>query len=126
VIVALHAAVGSTLGSASRSRRAALALGFASHLAGDAVPHRDFSSRNFELASGLAAIALLGLRRGPTHPATLGAIAAVAPDAEHLLPLPQPGGSKLFHGRRGWHHSGNLAPEVQFLVAAALLYRVLR
>src|SRR5690348_9074477 len=126
MIVFLHTAIGGTVGAAAGSRTPALALGFASHLAADAVPHRDFSSRNFELASGLAAIALLGMRRGPTHPATLGAIAAVAPDVEHLLPLPRPGGSKLFHDERGWHRSGSLAPELQFLVAAALLYRLLR
>lgn len=126
MIVALHAAVGATLG-AGRPRSAALALGVASHLAGDAVPHRDFPSRRFELASGLTAIALLAARRGPTHPATLGAIAATAPDAEHVLPLPRPGGSKLFHGRRGWHRSGSLLPaEVQLAVAALLLRRLLR
>lgn len=126
MIVMLHAALGGTLGAATGSRTAALALGFASHLAGDAVPHRDFASRDFELATGLTAITLLALRRGPADAATLGAVAAVSPDAEHILPLPRPGGSKLFHEERGWHRSGSLAPELQFALAAALLYRLLR
>jgi hypothetical protein len=126
MIVSLHAAVGATIGAAARSRTAAVALGVVSHLAGDAVPHRDFPSRRFELASGLTAIALLAARRGVTDPATLGAVAATAPDAEHVLPLPRPGGSKLFHGRRGWHRSGGLPAEAQLLLAALLLRRLLR
>jgi hypothetical protein len=125
VIVALHAAVGATLG-ARRTRAAAVTLGIASHLAGDAVPHRDFPSRRFELASGLTAIALLAARCGVTDPATLGAVAATAPDAEHVLRLPRPGGSKVFHGRRGWHRSGGLRAEVQLLLAVLLLQRLVR
>jgi hypothetical protein len=126
VIVSLHAAVGATIGAATRSRTAALALGAVSHLVGDAVPHRDFSSRSFEAASGLAAIALLCRRRGLIDPATVGAAAATAPDIEHLLRLPRPGGSKLFHDRRGRHREGPFPAGAQLLLASALLYRLAR
>lgn len=126
VIVSLHAALGAALGSSTRSRTAAIGLGIVSHLAADAVPHRDFRSRRFELASGLAAIGLLAARCGAAHPATLGAVAATLPDVEHVLPLPRPGGSKLLHGARGWHRGGSFPPEAQLLLAGALLVRSLR
>jgi hypothetical protein len=126
MIVSLHAALGATLGAAGSSRSRAVALGIASHLAADAIPHRDFASRRFELASGVAAVTLVALRRGVTDPATLGAIAATIPDAEHIVDLPRPGGSKLLHDRRGWHRSGSFPPEAQLVLAVALLYRVVR
>jgi hypothetical protein len=73
----------------------------------------------------VATVGLLALRRGLTDPATIGAIAASAPDLEHVLPLPRPGGSKLFHGRRGWHRSGGLSTNTQLLVAGLLVGRLL-
>ena len=126
MIVSLHAALGAALGSSTRSRTAAIGLGIASHLAADAVPHRDFRSRPFEFASGLAAIGLLAARCGTAHPATLGAAAATLPDLEHVVRLPRPGGSKLLHGARGWHRSGGFPPAAQLLLAGALLVRSLR
>jgi len=121
MIVALHAALGAAVGAAGRSRPAAVALGVASHLAADAVPHRDFASRRFELASGLAAIGLLAVRRGLGDPATVGAVAGTIPDLEHVVRLPRPGGSKLLHDARGWHRSGSFQPDAQLLLAAVLL-----
>ena len=125
MIVSLHVAIGATIGACTRSRLAAFALGSGSHVAADAVPHRDFSSRPFELASGVTGVALLAVRRGPFDPATLGAVGAALPDLEHVVRLPRPGGSKLLHGRRGWHRSGSFRPEVQLLLAGALVYRLL-
>jgi hypothetical protein len=122
VIVALHVATGAAAGAASRSRLAALLLGPVLHLAGDRVPHEDIRSRRFEIGSGVAAILLLAMRRGPLDPATLGAAASSAPDLEHVLPFLRPGGRKLFHGRHGWHRSGRILPvPVQLLLAGTIL-----
>jgi hypothetical protein len=118
VIVSLHVATGAAGGAIVRSRPVAVALGFALHLAGDLVPHQDVRSRQFELLSGIAALALVGARRGPFDPVTLGAAAASCPDLEHLIRFPRPGGRKLFPSHRlpGWH---------QVLVAGVLLGGVL-
>jgi hypothetical protein len=125
VIVSLHAATGATMGAAVRSRAAAAVLGIPLHLAGDRVPHRDIHNRRFEVVSGLAMIGLVAARRGLSDSATIGALAACAPDLEHLVRLPRPGGSKLFHGRRGWHRSGGISSRSQLLLAGFLTGRLL-
>jgi hypothetical protein len=121
VIVSLHVATGAVAGAATGSRRAALVLGPLLHLAGDRVPHRDIPSRRFEVGSGIVCVCLLAARRGIFDPATLGALSTSSPDVEHILRLPRPGGSKLFHGRRGWHRTGGLPAWVQLLFAGAIL-----
>jgi hypothetical protein len=121
VIVSLHVATGAAGGALVGSRLGALLLGPVLHLAGDRVPHRDFASRRFEIASGVAGVALLAARRGPLDPATFGGLAASAPDLEHVLPWLRPRGHKLFHSIRGWHHEGPLPAELQLLIAAAIL-----
>lgn len=125
MIVSLHAATGATVGAALHSRTGALVLGIPLHLAGDRVPHRDIHDRRFEIGSGLFVVALLAARRGLGDSATVGALAACAPDIEHIVRLPRPGGSKLFHGRRGWHRSGGLSARSQLLLAGLLIGRLL-
>ena len=118
MIVTLHVASGAAAGAVTRSRAAAALLGVPLHLLADRVPHRDIPNRTFEIASGVAGLTLLALGRGPFHPVTLGALAASAPDLEHVFPMLRPRGSKLFHGRHGWHTSGRLLPvQVQLLLA---------
>lgn len=117
----MHVATGALLGAAVPSRRAAGLLGIPLHLAGDRVPHHDIHDRRFEIGSGLVLVGLLALRRGITDAATIGAVAACAPDVEHIVRLPRPGRSKLFHGRRGWHRSGGLSTRTQLLVAGLLV-----
>jgi hypothetical protein len=121
VIVSLHVATGAATGALAGSRTLALILGPALHVAADRVPHQDIPSRRFEIASGLASIALLAARRGPLDPATLGAISASAPDLEHVIPALRPGGKKLFHGRGGRHHSGMLSTDLQLVLAGIIL-----
>jgi hypothetical protein len=121
VIVTLHVATGAAAGAASRSRIVALLVGPILHLAGDRLPHLDIRSRRFEIGSGLAGLVLLAARRGPLDPATLGAAASSAPDLEHVFPHLRPRGSKLFHGRRGWHRSGRLSADLQLVMAGAIL-----
>jgi hypothetical protein len=99
VIVLLHVATGGLAGAAAGSRGRAAAIGPLLHLACDAVPHEDIPSRAFETASGVAAVLLLAARRG-VDAATVGAVAASAPDLEHILPLPRPRGRKLFPSHR--------------------------
>ena len=122
MIVSLHVASGAAVGAAARSRTLAVLLGPPLHLLGDRLPHRDIPNRRFEIASGIAGLALLALGRGPFHPVTLGAFAASAPDLEHIFPVLRPGGSKLFHGRRGWHTSGSLlSVPLQLVVAGTVI-----
>jgi hypothetical protein len=125
VIVSLHVATGATVGAAVGSPAVAALLGVPLHLAGDRVPHHDIHDRRFEICSGLLAVGLLAWRRGIADAATIGALAASSPDLEHVFPLPRPGGSKLFHGRRGWHRSGGLSTGTQLLVAGFLIGRLL-
>jgi hypothetical protein len=113
------------MGAALQSRTAAALLGIPLHLACDRVPHRDIHNRRFEIGSGVAIVALVAARRGLTDTATIGALAACAPDIEHIVRLPRPGGSKLFHGRRGWHRSGGLSTGAQLLLAGLLTGRLL-
>ncbi len=108
-----------------RSRVVAALIGIPLHLAADAVPHRDNASRRFEVGSGVLVAALVAARRGLADAATVGALAACAPDLEHLVRLPRPAGSKLFHDRRGWHRSGPLSTRAQLALAALLLGRLL-
>lgn len=121
VIVVLHVATGAAAGAATKSRLAALVIGPVLHLAGDRVPHQDLHSTRLEIGSGVLGILLLGMRRGPLDPATLGAAASSAPDLEHVIPFLRPGGRKLFHDRLGWHRSGPFPASVQLLLAGTIL-----
>jgi hypothetical protein len=127
MIVSLHVASGAAVGAAARSRRAAVALGLLAHMVGDRIPHQDIPSRKFELRSGVALLLLVALRRGALDRATIGAAAASAPDVEHVLRLPRPGGRKLFPSHRfhGWHRPGGLPAWLQLLVAGVLAGQVL-
>ena len=64
---------------------------------------------------------LLAARRGPFDPATIGGLAASAPDLEHVVPWLRPHGQKLFHGRHGWHRSGRFSAAAQLVLAGAIL-----
>ena len=127
MIVSLHVATGAAGGALLRGRAAALAVGPLLHVAGDRIPHRDIPSRRFEIATGVAGVLALAGRLGPLHPATLGALAASAPDAEHLFRLPRPGGRKLFPSHRvaGWHRAGGMSTALQLVLAGVLLGAVL-
>ncbi len=121
VIVSLHVATGAALGALTGSRLAALVLGPPLHLACDYVPHEDIADRRFEIRSGLFALALLALSRGPLDPATLGGCSASAPDLEHVFRRLRPHGRKLFHGRLGWHRSGRFSANAQLVLAGVIL-----
>jgi hypothetical protein len=99
----------------------AVLAGPALHLAADRVPHRDIMNTNLDLVGGLIGAGTLAVRYGPTHPVTLGAVAAAAPDLEHVWPALRPAGAKLFHGRRGWHRTGRLPVGVQLAAAIAVI-----
>jgi hypothetical protein len=128
VIVSLHVATGAAGGALTGSRRASLVLGPLLHLAGDRMPHQDIGDQSFEIGSGVAAVLLLAAARGPFDPAVIGALAASAPDLEHVLRLPRPGGRKLFPSHRvhGWHRTGGLSGPAQLLLAGFLLGLLLR
>lgn len=127
MIVSLHVASGAAVGLAARSRVTAIVLGALAHFLGDRVPHHDIPDRRFEIWSGAAALAAVAVRRGPFDAATLGAAAGSAPDLEHVVRLPRPGGRKLFpsHRIRGWHRSGGLSASTQLLAAGVVLGLVL-
>jgi hypothetical protein len=123
VIVSLHVATGAAAGALAGSRLRALAIGPVLHLAGDRMPHQDIASRRFEIASGVLAVLALAARRGPFDPAVVGALAASAPDLEHVVRLPRPGGRKLFptHRIRGWHRAGGVSASAQLFAAGLLI-----
>jgi len=127
VIVSLHVATGAAGGALTRSRTAAVALGPLLHLLGDWIPHRNIESRRFEIRSGVVCALALAARHGPLSPVTLGALAASAPDLEHVVRLPQPGGRKLFPSHRieGLHREGGIPAWAQLLAAGAILGAVL-
>ena len=123
MIVSLHVATGAAAGALAGTRGRALAIGPLLHLAGDRMPHQDIASRRFEITSGLLAVAALAVRRGPLDPAVVGALAASAPDVEHVVRLPRPGGRKLFptHRLHGWHRAGGVPASAQIFVAGLLV-----
>lgn len=127
MIVAMHVATGALGGALVGSRTGAALLGPVLHFVGDRIPHEDIASRRFEIATGVAGVLALAVARGPFDPATVGAVASAVPDVEHVLPLPRPGGRKLFpsHRRPGWHRIGGVSANAQLLLAGALLGAVL-
>jgi hypothetical protein len=123
VIVSLHVATGAAGGALTRSRAGAVALGLVLHALGDRMPHQDIASRRFEIGSGVACALGLAVRYGSLSPVTFGALAASAPDIEHVLPLPRPGGRKLFPSHRihGWHRAGGVPAWAQLLAAGTIV-----
>jgi hypothetical protein len=123
MIVSVHVATGAAGGALTRSRSGAIALGLVLHALGDRIPHQDIRSRRFEIRSGVVCALALAARYGPLSPVTIGALAASAPDIEHVLPLPRPGGRKLFPSHRipGWHQAGGVPAWAQLLAAGAIV-----
>ena len=121
----MHVATGAAGGLAMGSRLGAALLGPILHFVGDRIPHEDIASQRFEAACGVGGVLILGIIRGPLDPATIGAATSAAPDLEHVLRLPHPGGRKLFPSHRtpGWHRPGGLSAELQ-LVAAGVLFGI--
>jgi hypothetical protein len=128
LIVSFHIASGAAGGALAGSRARAVPVGLLLHLLGDLIPHRDIPSRRFEIASGLTLLALIAARRGVTDPAVVGGAFASAPDLEHVLPFPRPGGRKLFPSHRfsGWHQEGGVPAWAQLLAAGVMAGWVLR
>jgi len=127
MIVSLHVATGAVGGALVRSPVAAALLGPVLHFVGDRVPHEDIDSLRFEAGCGVVGVLGLAVVRGPFHAATVGALAAAAPDIEHAIRLPRPGGRKLFPSHRipGWHRPGGLTAETQLVLAGILFGAVL-
>lgn len=123
MIVSLHVATGGAAGALVRSRPRAVALGLVLHALGDRMPHQDIDSYRFEVRSGVLAVLALAARHGPLSPVVVGALAASAPDVEHIVRLPRPGGRKLFPSHRvpGWHRAGGVPAWAQLLAAGAIL-----
>ena len=123
MIVSIHVATGAAAGAITRSRPAAVAVGLVLHALCDWTPHQDINSRRFEIKSGVACALALAARYGPLSPVTFGALAASAPDIEHVLRLPRPGGRKLFPSHRlpGWHRAGGIPAWAQLLAAGTIV-----
>ncbi len=124
----MHVASGAAGGALAGSRLGATLVGPVLHAAGDLIPHQDIASRRFEIVSGLALLGLVAAARGPLDPAVFGAAAAAAPDLEHVLPFPRPGGRKLFptHRFHGWHRSGGFPAWTQLLAAGVVVGVLIR
>ncbi len=123
MIVAVHVALGGVAGALAKSRGEAVLLGALTHLVADVCPHEDIDARPFEIASGVLAVAALASRYGSLDPVTIGAAAASAPDLEHVLPTPRPGGKRLFPSHR-WQlksRSARVPVKIQLIAASLLL-----
>jgi hypothetical protein len=124
----MHVATGAAGGALAGSRFRAVLLGLVLHGFCDRVPHTDIASHRFELRSGLALLGLLAATRGLFDPAVFGAAASSAPDLEHIVRLPRPGGRKLYPSHRvpGWHRSGGLSTRSQLFTAGVIVGLLLR
>ena len=123
MISSLHVATGAAGGALTRSRVGAIGLGLVLHALGDRMPHQDIRSERFEIQSSVACALAILARYGPLSPVTIGALAASAPDLEHVFPFPRPGGRKLFPSHRipGWHRAGGVPAWAQLLAAGAIV-----
>lgn len=123
VITSFHVASGAAGGVLAGSRARAIPLGMLLHALADRVPHRDIPSRRFETMSAVGAALAVAAARGPLSPAFAGAVAASAPDLEHVVRMPRPGGRKLFPSHRfhGWHRAGGVSATAQLVAAGFLL-----
>lgn len=123
MIVAMHVAAGAAVGALTGSRGGAVAAGLVLHGLQDAVPHEDLPSHELETVSGMFVLVALALRRGLLDPAVLGGAACAAPDLEHVLPLPRPGGRELYPSHRvdGWHREGGVPTWAQLLAAGVIV-----
>jgi hypothetical protein len=128
MIVSVHVATGAAGGALAGSRLRAALLGLVLHGICDRIPHQDLPSHRFEMRSGLALLGLLAATRGPFDPAVVGAAASSAPDLEHVVLLPRPGGKKLFptHRFAGWHRTGGVSTGVQLFAAGVIVGLLLR
>jgi hypothetical protein len=119
MIVALHVATGAVTGALTSSRGAAVALGPLLHVASDRIPHRH-PRRKWDFLAGAVALAYVAHRRGITDAATVGALAAVAPDAKPRRRQTRP---PRLRPRRKPH---GLRVTAQLALAAALLAPLIR
>ena len=104
MIAAVHALTGAVIGSVCRSRTQALAAGGASHLVGDALPHRDLEIPEEALLLGTA-LGVIALRCGWNSREFAGAVGAALPDVENLVArvLDVPETHMLLPTHRGLH-----------------------
>lgn len=129
MIVAVHAAVGAALGKLVERKDGAFAVGVASHLICDLLPHKDFDIK-VEAVLAAATFGVLAARCGVNSPEFIGAMGAIAPDAENAASAVGliPPESMRFPTHRGDHHHG---PKVKsalpqgVLAAACLLFVLL-
>jgi hypothetical protein len=126
MIVAVHAAVGAALGKLVKRKDGAFAVGVASHLLCDLMPHKDFDIK-VEAPLAAATLGVLALRCGVNSPEFIGALGAISPDAENAAGVVGliPKESMRFPSHQGDHHHG---PKVKsalpqgILAAACLLF----
>jgi len=107
-----HMATGVLVGTRCSGPADALVAGVALHAIGDMTPHGEVDDRSFEVGSTAVGILALAARYGPRSPVLWGAIGAVLPDVEHVLPrrLREATGPLFPTHRFSWlHNNGPLA-----------------
>jgi hypothetical protein len=99
-----HVAVGAALGSFVGGRGASFAVGLASHVPLDVIPHYELEKMWVEVASVAAALVLLVFLGHGTTTVFFGALGGLVPDVENLLWRRGiiPGRWKLFPGHAPW------------------------
>jgi len=78
----VHAAIGAAVGSLTRNRVLAFALGLGTHLVGDVVPHHDMGATETPLV--FATLVRVAQQHGLNSPQFWGALGGVCPDFEHM------------------------------------------
>ena len=104
MIAAVHALTGAALGSVCGSRTQALLVGGVSHLAADALPHRDLEVPEEALLLGVA-LGVIALKCGWDSREFAGAVGAALPDVENLVArvLDVPESQMVLPTHRGHH-----------------------
>lgn len=80
----VHAAIGAAIGRATANAPLAFGLGVVSHYVGDIVPHKDLGTGEVPVLIGT--MAAITYRHGWKSPQFWGALGAICPDFEHILP----------------------------------------
>ena len=78
----VHAALGAAIGRYVKNPYVAFAVGVASHIVGDVIPHHDMDIGEVPLVFGT--LGYLGYEHGLKSPQFWGALGAICPDFEHI------------------------------------------
>jgi hypothetical protein len=129
----IHAAIGAAIGRFVKNKPLAFGLGVLSHGIGDMIPHHDMGISEVPLLGGT--LARIAQQHGANSPQFWGAIGAICPDFEHIIPelrkdprRHEPMAEKKFptHNgvlpHRGWPHDERIGIAINAALFLGALY----